>query len=96
MMGTGVLDRLVVSLLCSLLVSGTSDRRLELLTRTRGQLGRWGVVGELTGMQEPKMRLKRLGFFGLLPWSVRSPVSSILPHCHHQLRYLPLSIMNDE
>jgi hypothetical protein len=34
-------------------------------------------VGELTGMQEAKMRLKRLGFFGLLPWSVRSPVWSV-------------------
>ena len=67
MVGTGVLDRLVVSLLCSLLVSGMSDRSLELLTRTRGQLGRSGVVDELTGMQEAKMRLKRLGFFGLLP-----------------------------
>jgi hypothetical protein len=50
-------------------------------------------VSELTGMQEAKIRLKRLGFFGLLPWSVRSPVLSVSSYCHQQLIYLPLSII---
>ena len=55
---------------------------VELLTRARGQLAPWLGDDELTGMQEAKIRLKRLGFFGLLPWSVRFPVLSVPSYYH--------------
>ena len=66
---------------------------IKLLTRATGQLAQPDEVGELTAMQEAKIRLKRLGFMGLLPWSVRSPVLSVSSYSDHLVSYLPLSIV---